>query len=62
MATHSSSCLGNPMDKGTWWATVQEFLRVGTEQLNNKTVALAFPGVMRQYRIGIYERGFGESK
>ena len=26
MATHSSSCLGNPMDRGTWWATVQEFL------------------------------------
>ena len=36
--------------------------RVRTEQLNNKTVALAFPGVMRPYRIGIYERGFGESK
>ena len=23
MATHSSySCLGNPMDRGAWWATV----------------------------------------
>ena len=21
MATHSSSCLGNPMDRGAWWAT-----------------------------------------
>ena len=23
-ATHSSSCLGNPMDRGAWWATVIE--------------------------------------
>ena len=22
MATHSSSCLGNPMNIGAWWATV----------------------------------------
>ena len=22
MATHSSSCLENPMDRGAWWATV----------------------------------------
>ena len=22
MATHSSSCLGNPMDRGAWWAAV----------------------------------------
>ena len=21
MTTHSSSCLGNPMDRGAWWAT-----------------------------------------
>ena len=25
MATHSSnSCLGNPMDRGAWWATVHK--------------------------------------
>ena len=22
MATHSFSCLENPMDRGAWWATV----------------------------------------
>ena len=22
MATHSSTCLENPMDRGAWWATV----------------------------------------
>ena len=22
MATHSSSCLGNPRNRGAWWATV----------------------------------------
>ena len=23
------SCLGNPMDRGTWWATVHKVIRVG---------------------------------
>ena len=23
------SCLGNPMDRGAWWATVHEITRVG---------------------------------
>ena len=23
MATHSNSCLGNPMDRGAWWAAVR---------------------------------------
>ena len=23
------SCLGNPMDRGAWWATVHELQRVG---------------------------------
>ena len=50
------------MDRGTLWATVQGGIRIGTEQLNNKTVALSFPGVMKQYRIEIYEQAFGESK
>lgn len=54
--------LENPMDRGTLWATVQGGIRIRTEQLNNKTVALSFPGVMKQYRIEIYERAFGESK
>ena len=31
MATHSSgkSCLGNPMDRGAWWATIHGNTRVG---------------------------------
>ena len=39
MATHSSqySCLENPMDRGTWWATVYGVTKEleTTEQLNN---------------------------
>ena len=27
MATHSSTCLENPMDRGTWWATVHGALK-----------------------------------
>ena len=37
------SCLGNPMDRGAWWATahgIPEELDV-TQQLNNSTLALA---------------------
>ena len=32
------SCLGNPMDKGAWWATVHGVTKESdtTEQLNNK--------------------------
>ena len=32
------SCLGNPMDRGTWWATVHGVSKESdmTEQLNNK--------------------------
>ena len=32
------SCLGNPMDKGAWWATVHGVAKESdtTEQLNNK--------------------------
>ena len=29
MATYSCSCLGNPMDRGAWWATVHRVTRVG---------------------------------
>ena len=29
MATHSYSSLGNPMDRGAWWAIVHEVTRVG---------------------------------
>ena len=29
MVTHSSICLGNPMDRGAWWATVHRVTRVG---------------------------------
>ena len=28
MATHSKSLLGNPMDRGAWWATVHGSLKV----------------------------------
>jgi len=28
MAAHSSiSCLGNPMDRGAWWATIYEVVK-----------------------------------
>ena len=41
MATHSNilSCLENPMDRGTWWATVHGFARESnmTGRLNNKS-------------------------
>ena len=32
------SCLGNPMDRGTWWATVHEITKQSDMvwQLNNK--------------------------
>ena len=32
------SCLGNPMDRGTWWVAVHGITKesVMTEQLNNK--------------------------
>ena len=37
MATHSQhSCLGNPMDRGTWWATVHG---VAESPKTTKTVA-----------------------
>ena len=26
-----SSCLGNPMDRGTWWASVHRITRVGQD-------------------------------
>ena len=34
------SCLGNPMDRGTWQATIQGVMKVldMTQQLNNKAV------------------------
>ena len=36
MATHYQySCLGNPMDRGAWQATVQRVERVGRDLLNN---------------------------
>ena len=30
MATHSSSCLGNPMDRGAWWAAVHQVAKSWT--------------------------------
>ena len=41
MATHSSSYLENPMDRGTWWATVHGVTKSQT-QLSNSY----FPVVM----------------
>ena len=34
MATHWYSCLGNPMDRGVWQATIHEVTKSQT-QLNN---------------------------
>ena len=38
MATHSCSCLENPLDRGTWWATVHGVTKElnMTQQLNNR--------------------------
>ena len=30
MATHSSSCLENPMDRGAWWAKVYSIAKSQT--------------------------------
>ena len=37
MATYSSICLGNPMDRGAWWVIVRGVAKESdtTEQLNN---------------------------
>ena len=46
MATHPQySCLGNPMDRGTWQATVHEVEKESdmTQQLNNnKTLVIPY--------------------
>ena len=31
MATHSSTCLENPMDRGAWWATVHGVAKSQTQ-------------------------------
>ena len=31
MAIHSSICLENPMDRGSWWATVREVTKNWTQ-------------------------------
>ena len=43
------SCLGNPMDRGAWWATVHGVERESdtTEQLNNIFVM----GVVMPYKL-----------
>ena len=45
MAAHSSSYLENPMDRGTWWATVHRVTRVGhdlaTKQQKPASIVLA---------------------
>ena len=41
MATHSSSlCLGNPVDRGAWWATSTGWQKGWTELSNHMTAAI----------------------
>ena len=40
MATYSSSCLGNPINRGAWQATVTGLPRDTTEQLNNNKLVV----------------------
>ena len=43
------SCLGNPMDKGAWWATVHGVAKESdmTERLNNDNSSNVSPWVQR---------------
>ena len=41
MATHSSSCLGNPMDRGTWQAPIHGVQRVGHDWVTNNLHSLS---------------------
>ena len=40
MAAYSSSCLGNPINRGAWWATVMGLQTDTTEQLNNNKLVV----------------------
>ena len=37
-------CLGNPMDRENWWATVHEFVRVRHDRLKLTFPFIGFPG------------------
>ena len=52
MATHSSFCLENPMDRGAWWATVCGVAK-GWTQLNTHTHVHK---PTRSYGVGCGER------
>ena len=45
MATHSSSCLGNPMDRGAWWAAVHGVTKESdmTSELDSKMLLTLAP-------------------
>ena len=40
MVTYSSSCLGNPINRGAWQATVTGLPGDTTEQLNNNKLVV----------------------
>ena len=44
------SCLGNPMDRGVWWATVHEVARVG-QDLASEPPQLTALGLARKQSI-----------
>ena len=51
MATHRYSCLGNPMDRGAWWATVHRVTK-SRIQLNMHAV---LPYIFKKCFVGNFE-------
>ena len=52
MATHSSiSCLENPMDRGTWWATVHGVTKCQTRLKGLNTQYFGWGGYIALNRV-----------
>ena len=42
------SCLGNPMDKGAWWVTVQRVTKIGHDLATKQEICTRKPNMARQ--------------
>ena len=51
MATHSSSCLENSLDRGTWWATVHRVAQSQTQLKQLITHAHNKSGYLQKYGL-----------